>query len=447
MKIRQLLVVSLSVLVVACGGSDGGFAGAVGGGGGGNNSSCNVNDQKAFVLEAMRDVYFWNDLLPNDVDLAAFATPEELLVSLTAVQPLDRFSFIGSAAADSARFELGEATAFGFRVSLVDEATNDVRILSVEANSPADRGGLQRGQQLLAVDGVDVATLLSGDGVSASFGPTEVGVTRTLTLRNLDDSEFDSTLVKEVITLNSVPQVRTYTIGGTTYGYIEFSTFVRPAEAELDAAFEQFNTAGITDVIIDVRYNGGGLVETAEYLGDLLGGFTSQGRIFSETLFNEENEINNRTELFELRGNSLNTSRLVFITTGGSASASEMVINSMEPEAQVDLVGSTTFGKPVGQVGLVFCDGTKILRPASFEIVNNLGEGRYFDGLPADCAADDDFTTEVGSMDDPSTAAALTLLSTGSCPVVSGSAKAQAAPRRFVPMSGDTASQEFAYIF
>ncbi len=445
MNFRQLLVVSLSVLAAGCGGgSDNTFSGGIGGGSG---SSCSADDQKQFVLDNMRDIYFWNDLLPQDVDLSAFATAEELLVDLTSVQPLDRFSFIGDAAADSARFNEGEAIAFGFRVSLVDEATNDVRILSVEAGSPADSGGLLRGQRLLAVDGVDVATLLAGDGVSAAFGPSDVGVTRTLTLRNLDDSEFDTTLVKAVITLNSVPQVRTYTINGMTYGYIEFSTFVLPAEAELDAAFAQFNAAGITDLIIDLRYNGGGRVDTAEFFGDLLGGFVSQGQVFSETLFNQANEINNRTELFEQRSNSLNTSRLVFITTGGSASASELVINSLEPEVSVELVGSTTFGKPVGQVGLPFCNDTKILRPAAFEIVNNLGEGRYFDGLPVDCAADDDFTTEIGSQEDPSTAAALELLSTGSCPSGSGSTKAAGEPTRFVPMSGQTAVQEYAYIF
>ncbi|MEO0346974.1 MAG: S41 family peptidase [Pseudomonadota bacterium] len=446
MKFRQILVVTLSALAVGCGGGSdgGGFAG--GGVGGG---SCTVDDEKTFVLNTMRDIWFWNTQLPADVDLSAYATAEELLVFLTSFEPLDRFSFIDSAAADAAFFNEGEFVGFGFTSSLVDEATNDVRFLRVFSGSPAAAGGLSRGQRLLQVDGVDVATLLAGDGLGAAFGPSEEGVVRTLRIRNLDNSEFDAVLTKTTFTIDPVPQTRTYTIGGSTYGYLEFSTFISTANDQLDAAFADFNTAGITDLIIDLRYNGGGRVDTAEFFGDLLGGFIASGQVFSETRFNEDNEINNRTDLFQQRANSLSTSRLVFITTGGSASASELVINSLEPVASVDLVGSDTFGKPVGQIGATFCNDTKILRPTAFETVNSLGQGQYFDGLPVDCQADDDFTTEVGSQADPSTAAALELLSTGACPVVSAQDINKPSPTasKFRPPAARNAAEANAYVF
>jgi hypothetical protein len=110
----------------------------------------------------------------------------------------------------------------------------------------------------------------------------------------------------------------------------------------------------------------------------------------------------------------MNLSRLVVIATSGTASASELVINSMETHVDVTIVGDTTFGKPVGQVGALFCD--KILRATAFETLNSLNEGGYFNGLPVDCPAADDITEVVGSATDPNLTAALTYLETGACP-------------------------------
>lgn len=112
--------------------------------------------------------------------------------------------------------------------------------------------------------------------------------------------------------------------------------------------------------------------------------------------------------------------RLVVIATDGTASASELVTNSMEPHAEVLIVGSTTFGKPVGQLGIEFCD--KIIRPTAFESVNANGEGGYFDGLPADCNVPDDLSIEVGADNDPNLTTALTLLDTGACPLATATA-------------------------
>jgi hypothetical protein len=110
----------------------------------------------------------------------------------------------------------------------------------------------------------------------------------------------------------------------------------------------------------------------------------------------------------------MNLSRLVVIATSGTASASELVINSMETHVDVTIVGDTTFGKPVGQVGALFCD--KILRATAFETLNSLNEGGYFNGLPVDCPAADDITEDVGLATDPNLITALTYLETGACP-------------------------------
>jgi hypothetical protein len=113
-------------------------------------------------------------------------------------------------------------------------------------------------------------------------------------------------------------------------------------------------------------------------------------------------------------------SRLVVITTRGSASASEAVINGLRPFIPVTVVGDTTFGKPVGQYGYDFCD--KTLYPVAFQVRNSRGEGDYFSGIPVDCAADDDLEHQIGDEGEASLAEALHFVRTGSCSATAATA-------------------------
>ena len=382
------------------------------------DAACNNDGQKQFVLNAMNDVYFWNTSLPSSVDLSAHASPEDLLAHLTSFspispitgEPVDRFSFINSAAADSAFFGEGQFEGFGF--STMFEATDDLRFTRVFSGSPAAQAGFERGQRILELAGRTIADIEANEGISAMFDmdPLE------FTVRRLDSSEYTVTVTKDVVTIDPLPQWRVIDTATGSVGYMEMATFISTADPAFDSIFSQFNQANITDLIIDLRYNGGGLVRTAELLGDFLGGVSSFDEVFSRTIFNLNNSGSNSTRRFLRLANSLNLSRLVVIATGGTASASELVINGMEPHIDVTIVGDTTFGKPVGQVGIEFCE--KILRPTSFETVNALAEGDFFDGLPVDCAAPDDLAVPVGADDDPNVEAALTYFATGACPVV-----------------------------
>ena len=189
----------------------------------------------------------------------------------------------------------------------------------------------------------------------------------------------------------------------------------------LTAAFQLFADNNVNDVILDLRYNGGGLVRIAELVADYLGGFVAQNLLFSSTEYNADRAAaNNSRTFFSRLGNSLALSRLVIIASRSTASASELVTNGMAPHVTVGIVGDRTFGKPVGQVGLDFCE--KRLRPTSFQTFNADGFGDYFGGLPADCLAEDDLNFPVGDDNDPNIAAALTWLETGGCPVVAAPA-------------------------
>ena len=392
-------------------------------------AECSIEGQKQFVLDRMREWYFWNDLLPAQVDTSQFATPEDLLAYLTTFSPdltpddgidnpVDRFSFINTAAADQAFFGEGQFEGFGFSSRF--EAGNVLRLTRVFFDSPANRAGLARGQQIVALNGRTIADILATegvDGVNALFDTSPL----EFTMREIDGSEFIVDITQDIVTIDPVPQARIITDPGGVrppVGYMELASFISTANAEMDAVFANFRAQGINDIIIDLRYNGGGLVSTADLLGDFLGGDVAENLIYSKTVFNElRAPENNSTEFFDRQANSVSLVRLVVIASRRTASASELVINGMDPHVEVIIVGDDTFGKPVGQVGIEFCE--KILRPTAFQTLNANDFGDYFFGLPVDCAAADDLDVPVGADNDPNIEAALSYLDTGACPSAS----------------------------
>jgi len=405
-SVHRFLIILASLALAACSGSDGGGQG-----------SCSNRGQKIFVRDAMQDWYLWNNLLPDNIPVRDYDSPEALLADLTTYSPddgsgnpIDIFSFIGSAAADAAFFGQGQFEGFGFGLGA------NASILQVFAGSPADLGGLARGQQILELDGRTVAAIEAAEGLNAALSVTPL----TLLMLEPGGAQLTTTIAHDIVTINPVPQSRVIAANdgsGRMVGYIELSTFIGTADPAFDTVFADFIANGVNDVILDLRYNGGGLVNTANLLGDYLGGGVPAGDVFSDTRFNADRAlINNSLELFDRLGNSLNVSRFIVIASSGTASASELVINGMAPHVAVTIVGGTTFGKPIGQVGFEFCD--KIFRPTAFQTFNADGFGDYFGGLPVDCPVADDLTIAVGADADPNMIAAMGYLDTGLCPVI-----------------------------
>lgn len=373
--------------------------------------SCSIGDQKRFVRDATLDWYLWNDLLPNKIKVSNFDTPVDLLASLIEVQPLDNYSYIGSAFADAAFFGAGQYQGFGFSWRFV--AADDVQLTRVFEGSPAALAGFARGQRIVALDGRSVAEIEAAEGIAAALDAATI----SFTMRESDGlTEFTASVSESIVTINPVPQWRLIpTAGGPPIGYLELSAFISTADPMLDNVFANFRANDVTDIIVDLRYNGGGLINTAELFGDLLGGVVAENLTFSQTLFNADRSAEYDTEAFFARlANSVSLSRLVVIATQSTASASELVTNSMMSHVDVAIVGDRTFGKPVGQVGFEFCGN--ILRLTAFQTVNADGLGDYFGGLPADCPASDELSLPVGDAADPSMIAALSYLETGACP-------------------------------
>ncbi len=416
---RRLLSFLIVASLAACsgGGSGGTAAPQVG------TAACEVDGQKQFVLDNLYAWYLWNDLLPTNINIANYTTAEDLIFRVTREfgpqdingNPIDLFSSINTIDADAQFFGEGRYEGFGFSYKTLDPAGVDVRLSRVFAASPAANGGLARGQQILTLNTRTVADINANEGISAFFGANN---TVAFEMQPVVGASFTSNITKGIVTIDPVPRTRIIpNAAGGSAGYMRLSTFISTADPVFSTVFSDFVAAGVNDVIIDLRYNGGGLVSTAELLGDFLGGLANAGLPFSHTQFNADRAaVNNSTKFFQSPPvDTVNTSRLVIIATQGTASASELVINSMEPYVDVLIVGDRTFGKPVGQIGLDFCD--KRMRPTAFETVNANFEGDYFGGLPADCAAPDDLNIVVGDDADPNIIAAMGYLNTGACPV------------------------------
>lgn len=372
--------------------------------------NCTRTSQNLFVREVLDQYYLWYQHLPR-LNPSNYASPEAYLEAVR-YRPLDAtFSYITSRVANDAFYSDSQFVGLGFSTQT---AATELRLLQVFPDSPASEAGLTRGDRIIEINGRTVAELVESGAIGTAFGASEPGVTVSLGIRSRQGLQRQATLTKRVVTIPTVSLTRTFQIDGRTVGYVLFRNFVEPSYAALDAAFAALRDAGAAELVIDMRYNGGGLVDVAVHLGSLIGGRLTQGRVFAEFRHNDRQQALNETLHFEATApQSLNLSRLFVITTRASASASELLINSLSPYLPVVLVGDVTYGKPVGQYSFNFCD--KVLAPVSFSLVNVDGQGTYFGGIAPTCFAADDIEHDLGAGDEASLAEAFRFLRTGNC--------------------------------
>ena len=384
-------------------------------------TNCSTTSQNIFVRDQLNSAYYWNQFLVPNVNPATQTSPEAYLEAVR-YRPIDTsYSYITSAAANDAFYSDSQFIGYGFGQQTT---SSEIRVLQVYAESPALEAGLQRGDRITRVNGQDVAAMVTNGTISSAFGATEIGVTSEITFVKPSGEERSARMVKRLVTIPTVSLTHVVDVNGRKVGYLFFRNFVRPSTAALEEAFTALKAAGATELVLDLRYNGGGLIDVAVQLAGLIGGARTSGQVMINWIHNErQGPIYNRVTRFpETPAQTLNLQRLVVITTRSSASASELIINSLRPYMPVAVIGDTTYGKPVGQYSFNFCD--KVLVPVSFSLKNVNHEGDFFNGIAADCAASDDITHQLGDPAEASYAEALTFLRTGAC-----SARADGAAR------------------
>jgi C-terminal processing protease CtpA/Prc len=313
-----------------------------------------------------------------------------------------------------------------FGIGLSANGTTDVRIRIVHPSSAAANAGLTRGMKVLAINGTPV-NANSGNFVESSLAQSAV----SLTVEKSNGDVTNVNLVKKNYTTSAVLKTAVLNAGSQKVGYLAYSRFSAydVTKTALDQAFSQFASAGVTALVIDLRYNGGGYTQSAEYVVNHIAPASLNGKVMYTEYFNtllqngqapilkQQLYRNSAGELvmynghwatyadldYTVAGNTfkfsdvgtLNTvKQVVFIVSASTASASELVINSLKPYMPVKLVGQNTYGKPVGFFGITIDKYSVYL--SSFYMQNASGDGDYFHGMEVDIPSNDDLTHDFG---------------------------------------------------
>ena len=435
-------------------------------------SACSLRARQDWVFAQLREWYLFPETLPASLDPTPFATVQDYIDALTATaraQRRDRFfTFITSIAEENAFFNSGSSAGFGIRLSY-DTTARRLFVLEAFEGAPALAAGIDRGTEILAIGTsqgnlVNVTDLFAAGGaqaVSNALGPSTAGTSRVLRIADQSGQNVRTITVTKtdfaITPVSSRYGARIIDDQGRRVGYVNLRTFINTADPALRQAFANFRAQGVTEVIVDFRYNGGGLVSIAELMGDLMGANRSTSEVFSFTTFRAEKASNNEQRNFRPQPQSIAPMKIAFIGTEGTASASELVINSFIPylRANAALVGTDTFGKPVGQIALdrAVCDDR--LRVVAFRTENSQHRGDYYDGLAteveASCQAPDDIAAQLGDPAEGSTRQALDFLAGRSCTRISTgiSARTVREARRelLTPEEPSTAQREVPGLF
>ncbi len=494
-KFRVLLFPVFGVLA-ACGGGGGG-----GGGGGSSSSSSSsgggstwqsgvfqpstnfdamcvtprpstadrpgtVTDQNNWLRSWTNELYLWYGEV-TDRDPSLYTTVDYFdLLRTTATTASgarkDKFHFIYDTAVWESLSQGGVEAGYGaeFAIFLVNPPANVPRRIVVaytDAGSPA-ASQLLRGDEILQVDGADAVnggTQAIVDTLNAGLFPDTTGETHTFLVRGTNGTNRTVTITSATITHIPVPLVTTFNTASGQVGYIQFNDHIATAETPLKNAIELLDNANVTDLILDVRYNGGGYLDLASELAYMIGNTTlTSGRTFEKLVFNDKNPSRNpvtgelltptpfhsTTQGFAGAGTanqplpSLNLNSVYIITGPGTCSASESIINALRGvNVTVYLIGSTTCGKPYGFYPTDNCGTTYFTIQFRGENAANFGD--YTDGFsPANtpaqsggtsvpgCSVADDFNHQLGDMAEGRIAAALSFRASNNqtCPVASG---------------------------
>ena len=380
----------------------------------GEPTACTDTDQRSWLNAYMADQYFWNANLavPN----AAAATLDAYFNSLLFV-PTDRYSFTQDAAQVAQVATQGTRTGYGYSLAFTDASRTQLQVRLVEPNGPAAAAGLKRGDTVLSIDGLGPASIANGEVPTV----TTSGTTRTFSLADAAGPPRVITMVSKNFALTPVlaDQIMK-SASGVKVGYLAYQEFTELSLPALGAAFTRFRDEGVKELIVDLRYNGGGSVLVARALASLMGGAALDGQAFAKLRFNAQNSSKNfdypftadRTRLPAVPLEGL--ASIIFITSPNTASASELVINALKPFKNVITIGAATFGKPYGFQPRSACGIA--YNAVNFETFNSADVGRYINGLPATCSVSDDLSKALGDPTERRTAAALGYIQTKACP-------------------------------
>lgn len=399
-------------------------------------------DVHKFIWRGLNQMYLWQENVPDlsnnrfasnteyETFLRNYSDPKDLFLDLLYLPPrpkatkvVDQFSWIVSDYLTLEQQLGGTTKNNGVEYGLSRPSPNSDAIIGyvlyIIPNSDASNKNIKRGEVFYAVNGINLtssnyASLLrsSDENYTLNFADlsydgnnnpviTPNGKSLALTKTNLAENPI---FIKKVITN-----------GSHKIGYLMYNGFYSEYDLELNDAFAYFKSEGITDFVLDLRYNGGGSVLTATRLASMISG-QFKGQIFNELAYNKRKSYLNRKYLFTdniggAKINSLNLTTVYVLTTKSTASASELIINGLNPYINVVQIGTATYGKNVASVTLYDSPTlTKAnrnpshryaMQPIVAHSINSVGFDDYLDGLVPDFQLSEKIQT-MGILGDPS---------------------------------------------
>ncbi|MBC3873682.1 DUF4214 domain-containing protein [Undibacterium flavidum] len=381
---------------------------------------CTPAAERAWARGHLDDVYLWYK------DIAE--TPQNKLMDASIyfdsllVRSKDRFSFAIPQKEIDDYFQSG--TSFSYGYSLQREGTR-LRVLFVQPGSPADLAGLKRGATIASVDNTSLAQPANDDQYAALY-PSKAE-THTFSIVDLDGITARNVQMTAASIVDSpVLESKILVDQGRKIGYIMFNDHIRTAEQALINSINSFREARVNDVVLDVRYNGGGYLYIANELSAMIGGYRTAGHIF-ETLTSNDKYQQNADEStswfysYDTKSQVLpwlNLPRVFVLTSSRTCSASESIINGLSPFLEVIIIGENTCGKPYGFFQTNNCNTAYFA--IAFSGVNELGKGDYVNGFAPTCQVADDLDHLLGDPNERRLSAALHYARTGNCPAPSG---------------------------
>lgn len=378
----------LAVTIGACG-SSGGNSGHVEPSVG---SACTSADIKKWAYDNMRDYYLFSDQIPV-VDPASYASANTLVEDLR-VKPHDRFSHVTSSDVSDETFFEGKT--FGVGYQWQQGSDNRIRVSAVYNDSPLGRAGtINRGDEFVAINGVAMGNL-TDDQYQSFVGTREQPKTAAWTFRDAQSQQLKVvSLTPTLYNINTVMHSESISLAEHSgkIGYLVLDSFLKTSEAELDDAMTAFRNDGINELVLDLRYNGGGLVKIAAKLASQIAGSATGGNPLMEYRHNNKYSEYNFSIDFADEAIDLELNRLIVLTTKYTASSSEIVINALRPYIEVITIGSRTTGKPYITRGNDYC-GTQMhaLQAEGF----NANDVSVYGGIAPSCGGTDDLTRDFG---------------------------------------------------